>query len=114
MPLRTRDHFLTPKILCFSSTPFSHWFIEDSPVNTIMKKLILFAALSFSTSTDAFMIASPSRPSLVLKGTTRPDASEAVKEAMAATEKYGPTSKGARVAWDIVEEMDSSDSKCVE
>jgi len=40
----------------------------------------------------------------------RPDASSAIKEAMKASEKYGPTSPEARVAWDAVEEMDASDN----
>lgn len=33
---------------------------------------------------------------------------EAVKEAMAASEKFGKASKEARAAWDIVEEIDAS------
>jgi len=40
----------------------------------------------------------------------RPDSSDAVAEAVRISEKYGATSKEARVAWDIVEEMDSSDT----
>jgi hypothetical protein len=53
------------------------------------------------------MMHHPSRT--LLEATTRPDATSAVQEAMEATKKFGPTSKEARVAWDIVEEMDSSD-----
>mmetsp|Transcript_40762 Transcript_40762/g.85628 ORF Transcript_40762/g.85628 Transcript_40762/m.85628 type:complete len:263 (+) Transcript_40762:115-903(+) len=43
-------------------------------------------------------------------GTVRPDASDAIADALRLSEEYGPTSKQARVAWDIVEEMDSNDS----
>lgn len=42
--------------------------------------------------------------------TTAVDSSDAIKEALAASEKYGATSKEARIAWEIVEEMDSSNS----
>lgn len=41
---------------------------------------------------------------------SRPDASEAVKAALEASKKFGPTSPEARMAWETVEEMDSSDS----
>ena len=43
-------------------------------------------------------------------GTVRPDASEAIADALRISEELGVTSKEARVAWDIVEEMDSNDS----
>ena len=43
-------------------------------------------------------------------GTVRPDASEAIADALRISEEFGATSKQARVAWDIVEEMDSNDS----
>lgn len=42
---------------------------------------------------------------------SRPDATEAIKAAMAASEKYGATSVEARMAWETVEEMDSSDTR---
>eukprot|EP00984_Skeletonema_dohrnii_P022836 scaffold11933_cov117-Skeletonema_dohrnii-CCMP3373.AAC.8 len=45
-----------------------------------------------------------------LHGTLRPDASEAIAEAMKLSEELGATSNEARVAWDIVEEIDSSDN----
>lgn len=41
----------------------------------------------------------------------RVDSSDAVKAALEASKKYGATSKEARVAWDIVEEMDASDNR---
>ena len=44
-------------------------------------------------------------------GTIRPDASDAIAEALRISEECGPTSKEALVAWDIVEEMDSNDSR---
>jgi len=45
-----------------------------------------------------------------LHGTVRPDATEAIADALRMSEEYGATSSEARVAWDIVEEMDSNDS----
>jgi len=38
------------------------------------------------------------------------DSTEAIKEALEATKKFGPTSPEARLAWDIVEEIDASDN----
>mmetsp|Transcript_8949 Transcript_8949/g.19199 ORF Transcript_8949/g.19199 Transcript_8949/m.19199 type:complete len:212 (+) Transcript_8949:67-702(+) len=49
------------------------------------------------------------RPSTSLRA-ARPDASAAIKEALDASKKYGATSPEARVAWDIVEELDASDN----
>ena len=75
-----------------------------------MTKMFLLAVvavvMSLSTScTDAFSAATnPSRP-------IRPDASAAVEEALKVTAAYGIESKEARVAWDIVEEMDASDNR---
>lgn len=37
--------------------------------------------------------------------------SEAVKDALEASRKFGPSSKEARVAWDIVEEIRASDNR---
>lgn len=41
---------------------------------------------------------------------SRIDSSDAVAAALAASKKFGATSSEARVAWDIVEEMDASDN----
>mmetsp|Transcript_8239 Transcript_8239/g.10139 ORF Transcript_8239/g.10139 Transcript_8239/m.10139 type:complete len:222 (+) Transcript_8239:70-735(+) len=38
------------------------------------------------------------------------DSSKAIEEALAASKKYGAASQEARVAWDIVEEMDAADN----
>lgn len=43
-------------------------------------------------------------------GLERGDSSEAIAEAMEASRKFGPTSPQARVAWDIVEEINASDN----
>jgi len=68
-------------------------------------------ALSFLfTSADAFVL--PSRfgaPSTALQA-ERSDAAEAIQTAMEATRAHGATSKEAMVAWDIVEEINSSDN----
>lgn len=49
------------------------------------------------------------RPSMA----ARPDASSAVEEALKITASFGIDSDEAKVAWDIVEEMDASDNRCV-
>jgi hypothetical protein len=52
------------------------------------------------------------RPSTQL-ASTRPDTSEAIKAALAASKKFGATSAEARIAWEKVEEMDASDNRSV-
>ena len=47
---------------------------------------------------------------LSLKATVRPDATGAITDALRMSEEFGSTSKEARVAWDIVEEMNSYDT----
>ena len=77
-------------------------------------KLFLITALLTSSAT-AFTPAVHSvagrRQSMALFGSVY--SSEAVKAALAATKEFGPTSKEAALAWDIVEEMDASDNRCV-
>lgn len=48
--------------------------------------------------------------STALNVDARPDTSKYVDEAMAASKKFGATSKEARLAWEEVEEMDSSNN----
>ena len=43
----------------------------------------------------------------------RGDSTSAIKEAIEASRKYGPSSPEARVAWDIVEEINASDNRLV-
>lgn len=50
------------------------------------------------------------RTSTAIFDTTAVDSSTAIQEALAASEKFGATSKEACIAWEIVEEMDSSNS----
>ena len=76
-----------------------------------MKFSLSLAALA-ATAVQGFAPAAISvRPSTSLFD--RPDSSEAVKAAMEASKKFGATSKEARMAWETVEEMDSSDLRCV-
>ena len=63
------------------------------------------------SSTIAFQPATQGRRGRFLsplEGTIRPDSSEAVAEALRISKKYGASSQEARVAWDVVEEMDSN------
>ena len=53
---------------------------------------------------------SVSKPSSAVR---RPDASTAVEEALKITAAFGVESNEAKVAWEIVEEMDASDNRCV-
>eukprot|EP00545_Synedropsis_sp_CCMP1620_P006356 CAMPEP_0119012444 /NCGR_PEP_ID=MMETSP1176-20130426/6735_1 /TAXON_ID=265551 /ORGANISM="Synedropsis recta cf, Strain CCMP1620" /LENGTH=75 /DNA_ID=CAMNT_0006965403 /DNA_START=44 /DNA_END=268 /DNA_ORIENTATION=+ len=43
-----------------------------------------------------------------LNAEARPDTSKLIADAMAASKEFGATSKEARLAWEEVEEMDSS------
>lgn len=70
-------------------------------------KLFLVAALVSSSA--AFAPVHSGRRSIALNA-AGPDA---IKAAMEASKKHGPTSKEARVLWDIVEEMDASDNRYV-
>ncbi|KAL7543756.1 hypothetical protein ACHAXR_013448 [Thalassiosira sp. AJA248-18] len=74
---------------------------------------IVFIASESATTVGAFS-PSHSTPTIssqtALHGTVRPDATEAIADALRMSEEYGATSSEARVAWDIVEEMDSNDS----
>ena len=45
------------------------------------------------------------QPTQVYHAIERPDASDAITDAFQMSEKYGTTSKEARIAWDVVEEM---------
>lgn len=72
-------------------------------------KLFLIATLISSSA--AFAPAPPAgRQSVALQSSS----ANAIEAALAASKKYGPTSKEAAVLWDIVEEMDASDNRCVE
>ena len=58
---------------------------------------LLILALAVAT-THAFSVA-------------RPDTTNLVEEALKVTASFGIDSKEAKVAWDIVEEMDASDNR---
>ena len=86
-----------------------------------MKKFLAIASLCIATKVVAFTTSPPIARIIILSsraglhpfslhGTLRPDASEAIAEALKKTEELGATSNEARIAWDIVEEMDSNDS----
>ena len=73
-------------------------------------------AVICSTGASAFINGNPKKltPPGVVEGrlqNARVDTTEAIQEAMAASKKFGPTSKEARVAWEAVEEMDASDNR---
>ena len=44
-------------------------------------------------------------------GTSRPDVSEMIAEAMHMTEEKGVSSLDAKLSWDAVEEMDANDDR---
>ena len=73
-------------------------------------KISALILLTGASAASAFVPSvSSSRASTTLAA--RPDASAAIQEALEASKKFGPTSKEARVAWDIVEELDASDNR---
>lgn len=74
-------------------------------------KLSLSIAFLAATTVQGFAPATFGvRPTTEL-AMSRPDASQAIKEALAASQKYGPTSQEARMAWETVEEIDASDNR---
>lgn len=60
-------------------------------------------AAFLSTSQSTFH-----HPSVVMLA--RRDSSKEIEEALRISKEFGPSSKEARVAWDIVEEIDASDN----
>ena len=70
--------------------------IQCLPLLALFASANAFAPLSLNTA---------QRPATFLAATA---SEEAVKEAMAASEKFGKASPEARAAWDIVEEIDAS------
>ena len=80
-----KKSFLTPFAVAMTASPSSGFIQSFQPLPKLCKLILL-----------------DNRPDV--------DSTEAIKEAIAATKKYGPTSDQARLAWDIVEEIDASDS----
>lgn len=72
-----------------------------------LQLLLLPTASAFSPQLGGFR----SKMTRLSMSSSRVDSSEAVKAALEASKKYGATSPEARVAWDIVEEMDSRDNR---
>jgi len=69
-------------------------------------------SIAFVPQSRAFLATSnPGSSNVILF--ERPDSSAAVAHALEMSKKFGPTSKEAASAWDIVEELDSSDNRCV-
>mmetsp|Transcript_7916 Transcript_7916/g.18728 ORF Transcript_7916/g.18728 Transcript_7916/m.18728 type:complete len:244 (+) Transcript_7916:7-738(+) len=104
---------LSPNPPTNPSTIFRSLTNFDDKFNSIhqlsIMKLSALIVLAGASAASAFVpSASSSRAATTLAA--RPDASAAIKEALEASKKFGATSSEARVAWDIVEEMDSSDN----
>lgn len=76
-------------------------------MKTVASTIALLLVLLGSFSVQGFSVSNPS------SSVRRPDASTAVEEALKITAAFGVESKEAKVAWDIVEEMDASDNRCV-
>lgn len=70
-------------------------------------KLFLVAALASSAAAFAPV------PSARINTALQAAGADAIEAALAASKEHGATSKEARVLWDIVEEMDSADNRCV-
>ncbi len=93
----------TNKIFIFFSHEEQHF---QQILFSTMKLLLITALIS---SSAAFAPAATGRKSVALQGSS----SSAIEAALAASKKFGPTSKEAAVLWDIVEEMDASDNRWV-
>ena len=72
-------------------------------------KISALLLLIGAAATSAFVPGTSLRASTSLAA--RADATSAIQEALEASKKYGATSPEARVAWDIVEEIDASDNR---
>lgn len=72
---------------------------------TVTPLLLVSTAYGFTISAPSFR-----RISSTAVFNARIDSADAVAAALAASKEYGPTSKEARLAWEAVEEMDSSDN----
>ena len=73
-------------------------------------KLLLVAALISSSA--AFAPAPISRRSMIAPLSESATAS-AIEAALEASKTHGPTSQEARLLWEVVEEMNASDNRCV-
>jgi hypothetical protein len=71
-------------------------------------KFLFLALLPLTVTAFAPSSFGAVRSNTALNVEVRPDTSKYVKEAMAASKEFGATSKEARLAWEAVEEMDSS------
>merc|ERR1719297_152631 len=78
--------------------------------------LLLFVITLSSTSTVTSFTAKITRHGRIFihkfstKLQSRADSSDSVRKALEASKKYGASSKEARLAWEEVEEIDSSDN----
>ena len=69
----------------------------------------LFTIALLAGYATAFAPSSKGKVSTALFG--RADSSAAVQAALEASKKYGPTSREAALAWEVVEEIDASDNR---
>ena len=74
-------------------------------------KLSALILLTGASAVSAFVPSASSSRAMTTLAAARPDSSAAIQEALEASKKFGATSPEARVAWEIVEEMDSSDNR---
>merc|ERR1719356_1924298 len=83
-------------------------------MSIICKKIVFIfitlisTASSFTARTDLNIVPSQKLSFVALQA--RVDSSDAVTKALEASKKFGAASKEARLAWETVEEMDSSDN----
>lgn len=87
-----------------------------------MNILLLLIVSFICVNTNAFVIRhndhhhnvmrhQTTRAATVVLSLTKASSIEAIAAATAASKQYGPTSPEARVAWDIVEELNSADNR---
>jgi hypothetical protein len=77
----------------------------------IIMKLTLSLAFLAATAHGFSPAAFGVRRSTLLQSTARPDSSVLIQDALAASKKFGAASSEARLAWEAVEEVDSSDNR---
>jgi len=85
-------------------------FASSSLGETNMKSFVYYAAILYVLSSSQGFTPSSPKSQTNTKLRARADSSCAIDDAMHISKEYGYGSPQARVAWDIVEEIDASDN----
>jgi hypothetical protein len=94
---------------------FFHWHTNYTQESTKRSKqqhnMKIFLSALLVTSSTAFLHSAQVRSGTTLRVQSRGDSSKATSEALETTKLHGTSSIIAKVAWDIVEEINASDNR---